>query len=49
MVYYLWRETFSHFEFGYGSAISWLILIMILVVTVVQFRIQNRWVNYDLY
>jgi multiple sugar transport system permease protein len=49
MVYYLWRATFSHFEIGYGSAISWLVLIIILVVTVVQFRIQNRWVNYDLY
>ena len=49
MVYYLWRATFSHFEIGYGSAISWLVLIIILVVTVVQFRVQNRWVHYDLY
>ena len=49
MVYYLWRATFSHFEIGYGSAISWLILVIILIVTVIQFRIQNRWVHYDLY
>lgn len=49
MVYYLWRATFSHFEIGYGSAISWLVLIIILIVTVIQFRIQDRWVTYDVY
>jgi len=49
MVYYLWQATFSHFEIGYGSAISWLILIIILVVTLIQFKMQDRWVFYDLY
>jgi multiple sugar transport system permease protein len=49
MVYYLWQSTFRQFEIGYGSAISWLILIIILVVTLIQFRMQKRWVNYDLY
>jgi multiple sugar transport system permease protein len=49
MVYYLWQASFRHFEIGYGSAISWLILIIILVVTVIQFKMQDRWVTYDLY
>jgi multiple sugar transport system permease protein len=49
MVYYLWQNTFREFEIGYGSAISWLILIIILVVTLIQFWMQKRWVNYDLY
>lgn len=49
MVYYLWQKSFSHFEIGYGSAISWLVLIIILVVTVIQFRLQDRWVTYDVY
>lgn len=49
MVYYLWQASFSHFEIGYGSAISWLILIIILIVTAIQFRMQNRWVTYELY
>jgi multiple sugar transport system permease protein len=48
MVYYLWQSTFQQFEIGYGSAISWLILIIILVVTLIQFRLQKSWVNYDL-
>lgn len=49
MVYYLWQTSFSHFEIGYGSAISWVILVIILFVTVVQFKVQDRWVHYDLY
>ena len=49
MVYYLWQASFSHFEIGYGSAISWLIFVMILLVTAIQFKMQDRWVTYDLY
>ncbi|MCC6259991.1 MAG: sugar ABC transporter permease [Anaerolineales bacterium] len=49
MVYYLWQKTFSHFEIGYGSAISWLVLVIIMIVTVIQFKLQDRWVTYDVY
>lgn len=49
MVYYLWQTSFSHFEIGYGSAISWVILVIILVFTLIQFRLQDRWVTYDVY
>lgn len=49
MVYYLWQKSFSHFEIGYGSAISWVILVIIMIVTVIQFRLQDRWVTYDIY
>ncbi|MBN1312714.1 MAG: sugar ABC transporter permease [Anaerolineae bacterium] len=48
MVYYLYQATFRFNEIGYGSAISWLILVIIAIVTFVQFRWQNRWVEYDL-
>jgi len=49
MVYYLWQKSFSHFEIGYGSAISWIVLIIIMIVTIIQFRLQDRWVTYDIY
>jgi multiple sugar transport system permease protein len=49
MVYYLWRATFRFNEIGYGSAISWIILVIILIITMIQFRLQNRWVQYELY
>ena len=49
MVYYLWQKSFSHFEIGYGSAISWVILVIILIVTTIQFKLQDRWVTYEIY
>jgi multiple sugar transport system permease protein len=49
MVYYLWQKSFSHFEIGYGSAISWVILVIIAIVTFIQFKLQDRWVTYDVY
>jgi multiple sugar transport system permease protein len=48
VVYHLWRATFRFNEMGYGSAISWLLLVIILLITLVQFRLQGRWVQYDL-
>jgi multiple sugar transport system permease protein len=48
VVYYLYQATFRFNEIGYGSAISWLLMVMIAVVTLVQFRLQRRWVHYDL-
>lgn len=49
MVYYLYQATFRFNEIGYGSAISWLIMVIIALVTFFQFRLQNRWVQYDVY
>ncbi len=49
LVYYLWRATFRFNEIGYGSAISWVVLVLILLITLIQFRLQNRWVQYELY
>ena len=49
MVYYLYQATFRFNTIGYGSAISWLLLVIIAIVTIVQFRLQNKWVQYDLY
>jgi multiple sugar transport system permease protein len=48
MVYYLYQATFRFNEIGYGSAISWLVLVIIAIASVIQFRLQNRWVEYDI-
>ncbi len=47
VVYYLWQSTFKFNAMGYGAAISWMLLLLILVVTLVQFQLQRRWVTYD--
>lgn len=46
-VYYLFRNGFGYFKMGYASALAWLIFAIILVLTVVQFKLAPRWVHYE--
>lgn len=47
VAYYLWRATFRFNEIGYGAAMSWVLLIIVLVLTAVQFKLSDRWVYYE--
>jgi multiple sugar transport system permease protein len=47
VAYYLWRATFRFNEVGYGAAMSWLLLLITLAITAVQFRLAQRWVYYE--
>jgi multiple sugar transport system permease protein len=40
-VYYLYRTGFFNFEFGYASAVAWLLFALIFIVTLVQFRFSR--------
>ena len=40
------RYAFSYNQMGYAAALSWLLFAVILVVTLIQFRLQRRWVSY---
>ena len=46
VVYYLYVQAFQDFNFGYASAIAYLLFIVILVVTALQFRIGRRFTYY---
>jgi len=43
---YIYRSAFITYRTGYASALSWLLCIMILVITLIQWRGQKKWVNY---
>lgn len=40
------KNAFSYSRMGYASAMSWVLFTAILVVTLLQFRLQRRWVTY---
>ncbi|HEX9623010.1 MAG TPA: sugar ABC transporter permease [Streptosporangiaceae bacterium] len=46
LVYYLYQQAFENFNFGYASAIAYLLFIVILVVTAIQFRVGRRFTYY---
>jgi len=41
------RNAFSYGQFGYAAAMSWVLFAAILGATLVQFRLQRRWVTYE--
>jgi multiple sugar transport system permease protein len=46
IVYYIYEEGFQNFRMGYAITVAWVLLLLILVLTLVQFRWQRRWVHY---
>lgn len=43
----LWREAFIGSRQGYASALAWILFVIIMVITFIQFRVSQRWVNYE--
>ncbi len=47
MVLYIYRNAFEYSKYGYAAALSWLLFVIIIVLTFVQFRASGRWVYYE--
>jgi multiple sugar transport system permease protein len=47
LVMYLFRTGFEQFKMGQAAATAWVLFIVIMAVTAVQFLGQKRWVHYD--
>lgn len=47
LVYDIYYTAFQRFEYGYASAMAYVLFAIILVITLIQFRGQKRWVNYS--
>ena len=46
-VLYLFNNAFRYFKMGYASAIAWIIFVIILALTLVQWKAQKYWVHYE--
>ncbi len=46
IVFHIYRNAFQYFHMGYAAAMAWVLFGIIFVVTLVQFRYQQRWVHY---
>lgn len=44
---YLYRMAFENFRMGYASAMAWVLFVIILFFTLIQFRLSDRWVFYE--
>jgi ABC-type sugar transport system permease subunit/ABC-type glycerol-3-phosphate transport system substrate-binding protein len=46
-VFHLFTNGFTYFHMGYASALAWMIFGIIVVLTVMQFKLSPRWVHYE--
>jgi multiple sugar transport system permease protein len=46
-VFYLYQDAFKFFKMGYASALAWILFIIILIFTVIQFRVFGKKVYYE--
>lgn len=44
---YLFRNAFEYFKLGKASALAWILFVVLLAITLVQFRLSKRWVYYE--
>ena len=47
LVLYIYRNAFQNFKMGYASLLSWVLLVIVLVLTLIQFRFSRSWVYYE--
>jgi len=46
LVYYIYTAAFSFYRMGYASAISWILFLILLAITLIQWKGQKKWVSY---
>lgn len=44
---YLYEKSFRYYEMGYGSAMAWVLLVVIACFTTALFATSRNWVHYE--
>lgn len=47
MVLYIYRNAFEYSRIGYAATLSWVLFLVIVLLTIVQFQLSGRWVYYE--
>jgi multiple sugar transport system permease protein len=45
-IYYLYQTAFNHFKMGYGSAMAFVLFLLLAGLTIAQWKLADRWVFY---
>ncbi len=43
----IYREGFEEFNMGYASLLAWVLFVIVIFLTIVQFTVARRWVYYE--
>ena len=47
VVYYLYNHGFKYFDMGYASSVAWILFLLIMTVTLIQWYVTQRKVFYN--
>lgn len=47
LVFDIYQKAFTNLEMGYASAEALILFVIVLIITVIQYRGQNKWVTYE--
>jgi len=47
MVLYVYQNGFYFFKMGYASALAWVLFVIVMILTLMQFLLARRWVYYE--
>ncbi len=43
---YMFQRSWKYLDLGYGSAMAWMLFVIVVAITTIIFRSQKRWVHY---
>jgi multiple sugar transport system permease protein len=46
-ILFLYQNAFEDFKMGYASALAWVLFLIVLLITLIQFKVASRWVFYE--
>ncbi|MCL2834177.1 MAG: sugar ABC transporter permease [Treponema sp.] len=46
LVFYIFRSAFTFYKMGYAAAMSWILFAVLFIVTLIQWKGQEKWVGY---
>ena len=44
---YMWKRAFETFDMGYAMAMSWILFIIVFIITIFNLKVAPRWVHYE--
>jgi multiple sugar transport system permease protein len=47
--YFIYENAFQFFRFGYSSAVAYVLMVLVVIVTIINFRFRRSWVSQDVY
>ncbi len=47
LIWYLWENAFVYLKMGLAAAVAWIMFLILMALTGLQFRLGRRWVYYE--